>query len=378
MAMSSDKKLTISVIVLLALGGALYLQKRAQKREEATYTLQSKIELPKFGVSEEQSKQVDQISIQQPAGDAGPGAKVVLKKDGEEWKLEEPVKAKANKSNVDSILDNLKTLELIETISDSADSYTQHGVNDTAGIHAVFNKGSDVLADVYFGHGGSRGQMMRIAGKTGVFTVKGYSSYLYTRDAKQWRDMLLMKFDDTKVKSVDITNEHGVFAFAKAADKDKKDAKDGDKKATWAGKFHKGKAGALAPIARLESSKVDDMLRAYKDLNALDFSQNKGPVDTGLDAPSATLTITLDDGARKVLKLGKTADASNRWVATEGSAEAFTISSYAADWVTSNVDKYQKPEEKKGDKKDSSPPPTSPRGMMGGPGGPGGPPPGMQ
>jgi hypothetical protein len=376
MAMSSDKKLTISVIVLLGLGGALYLQKRAQKREEATYTLQSKVALPKFGVSEEQSKQVDQISIQQPAGDSGLGAKVVLKKDGEEWKLEEPVKAKANKSNVDSILENLKTLELTEVISDSADSYTQHGVNDTGAIHAVFNKGSEVLADLYFGHGGSRGQMLRVGGKTGVFTVKGYSSYLYTRDAKQWRDMLLMKFEDTKVKTVDITNEHGAFAFAKAPDK--KDAKDGDKKATWAGKFHKGKTGALAAIARFESSKVDDMLRAYKDLNALDFSQNKGPVDTGLDAPVATVTITLDDGARKVLKLGKTAEASNRWVATEGSAEAFTISSYAADWVTSDVDKYQKPEEKKGDKKDSSPPPMNPRGMMGGPGGPGGPPPGMQ
>jgi len=351
MAMSTDKRLAIAVVILAALGGALYLQKRAQKHEEASYTLQSgSSQLPNFGVSEAEAKAIDQITIQQPATDAGVGAKVVLKKTGEEWRLVEPVNAKANASNVDGLLDNLKQLALTEVVSDSADAYAQYGVSDTTGLHAVFNKGSDVVADLYFGHGGSRGQMMRIAGKTGVFGVKSYSSYIYTRDAKQWRDMQLLKFDEKQVKSVEITNEHGTFAFAKLADKEKKEGEGADKKTSWDGKFRKGKGGALAAIARFESSKVDDMLRAYKELNAVDFAQAKSPVDTGLDAPTATLVVTLEDGARKVLKLGK-ADSSNRWVTTEGNPESFTISSYAADWATGDVDKYQKPEDKKDDKK---------------------------
>jgi hypothetical protein len=61
--------------------------------------------------------------------------------------------------------------------------------------------------------------------------------------------------------------------------------------------------------------------------------------------------VTLEDGARKVIKLGKPGESSSRWATTEGNPEAFTISSYAADWVTGDVDKYQKPEEKKDDKK---------------------------
>ena len=374
MAMSTEKKLGIAVVILLGLGGLLYLQKRSEKREEATYTFQSsKSQLPKFGVAEEQAKQVDEISIEQPAGDAGKGNKVVLKKEDNEWKLLEPVKAKANTSNVDSILDNLKQLSLNEVISDTSDAYSQYGVDDKSAVHAVFSKGSEALADLYFGHGGSRGQMVRIAGKTGVFGVKGYSSYLYTREAKQWRDMSLLKFDDAKVKSVEITNEHGAFEFAKLADKDKKaDAGASDKKANWSAKFKKGKGGALSPIARLDASKIDDMVRAYKDLNALDFAQ--GPVDTGLASPTATVTFVLDDGAHKILKLGKTAETSNRWAAAGDSTEAFSISSYAADWVTADVEKYQKPDEKK-DKKDksaSSPPPDM--GSMGGPPGMHGPP----
>ena len=353
MAISTEKKLGIAVVILLGLGGALYLQNRSEKREEATYTLQStKNQLPKFGVTEPQSKEIDQIAIEQPAGDAGKGAKVVLKKENNEWKLVEPIVAKANTSNVDSLLDNLKSLTLNEVVSDSTDAYAQYGVTDTSAVHAVFSKGSDTVADLYFGQGGSRGQMVRLAGKTGVFGLKGYSSYLYTREAKQWRDMSLLKFEDTKVKSVEVSNEHGAFIFARLTDKEKKASdSDKDKKGDWSAKFRKGKAGALAPIARLDSSKIDDMVRAYKDLNALDFAQNKGPVDTGLDTPSATVTFILDDGAHKVLKLGKTAEGSNRWVAAGDSTEAFTISSYASDWVTSDVDKYQKPEDKKDDKK---------------------------
>ena len=354
--MSTEKKLGIAVVILLGLGGLLFVQKRAEKREEATYTLQtSKSQLPNFGITDDQAKQVDQITIQQPAGDAGAGAKVVLKKVNNEWKLAEPVSAKANSSNVDSTLDNLKSLTLNEVISDSADAYAQYGVDEKSAVHAVFSKGTDTVADLYFGHGGSRGQMVRIGGKTGVYGVKGYSSYLYTREAKQWRDMSLLKFDDTKVKSVEFANEHGVFEFTKVADK--------DKKANWNGKFHKGKAGALAPIARLDPSKVEDLIRAYKDLTAVDFA--KGPVDTGLENPTATVTFILEDGAHKVLKLGKTAEASNRWAAADSSSEAFSISSYAADWVTADVAKYQKPVEKKGDK-DKGAPGSGPSPDMGG------------
>jgi hypothetical protein len=350
MAMSTEKKLGIALVILVGLGGLLYLQKRSEKREEATYTFQStKNQLPKFGVTEEQSKQVDQISIEQPAGDAGKGAKVVLKKDNNEWKLLEPVKAKANASNVDALLSSLKDLALNEVINDTSDAYAQYGVDDKSALHTVFNKGSEVVADLYFGHGGSRGQMVRLAGKTGVFGVKGYSSYVYTREAKQWRDMVLLKFDDAKVKSIEIQNEHGAFEFSKTGDKDKKvDAGASDNKASWSAKFKKGKAGALAPIARLDTGKIDDLVRAYKELTALDFAQ--GPVDTGLASPIATVTFVLDDGAHKILKFGKTSE-SNRWVSAPDSSEAFTISSYAAEWVTSDVDKYQKPEEKKDDKK---------------------------
>jgi hypothetical protein len=373
MAMTSDMKLYIAAGALVVLGGGLYLQKRAQKQEEATYSYTAiSANLPKLEVTDDQKKAVDSITIEQPAGDAGKPTKVVLVKQGEDWALTEPLKAKANKSNVETLLDNLKEIKVSERISSGKDSYAQYDVSDEKAVHVLVKQGETVIAELYFGQGGSRGQMMRLAGKDGVYSAKGYSSYLYSRDLKSWRDLSLTKFEDTKVKSVSIENENGAFDFEKAAGKggDKKEGEAADaSKMEWTGKWKKAKGGGLAAIERFDSSKVNDLVRAFKALTALDFAQGKTATELGLDKPTATVTFVLDDGARKTVHFGNTGSSSDRWAQMEGSPDFYAIPQYTADWVTAKLDKYQKPDEKnKKDKKsgDSAPPPSMPgMGMQG-------------
>jgi hypothetical protein len=373
MAMTSDKKLYIAAGVLAVLALGLFMQKRVQKREEATYSYTAiNANLPKLELTDEQKKAISSVTIEQPVGDAGKPAKILLAKQGEDWELTEPIKAKANKSNVDSLLDNLKEIKVSEQISSGKDSYAQYDVSDEKAVHVSVKQGETVLFDLYFGQGGSRGQMMRIAGKDGVFAAKGYSSYLYGRSLKDWRDLTLTKFEDTKVKSVSIENENGVFEFTTIAKKDgeKKDEPADANKTEWNGKWKKTKAGALSTIERFDSSKVNDLVRTYKSLTALDFAQNKTAAELGLDKPTATVTFVLDDGAHKIVRVGNTGSSSDRWAQVEGISDFYTIAQYSADWVTSKVDKYQKPDEKK-DKKDkksggSAPPPgMPPMGMQG-------------
>ncbi|HMA97537.1 MAG TPA: DUF4340 domain-containing protein [Polyangiaceae bacterium] len=354
MAITSDQKLYIAAGVLVLLGAGLYVQKRAQKQEEATYSYTAiNAALPKLDITDEQSKAIDTITIEQPAGDAGKPTKVVLKKEGDDWQLVEPIKAKGNKENVNSLLENIKDIKVNEPISPSKDAYAQYEVSDDKAVHVVAKQGDKVLADLYFGQGGSRGQMLRIAGKEGVYSAKGYSSYLYARDLKGWRDLSVTKFEDAKVKTIAIENEHGAFEFTKlgsgAGEKKDDDSAEGSK-TEWSGKFRKGKAGALATIDRFDSSKVNDLVRSYKSLNALDFAQGKTAADVGLDKPKATVSIVLDDGARRVIRFGNTGSSSDRWIQVEGSSDLLTIPQYSADWITSDVDKFQKPADKK-DKK---------------------------
>lgn len=344
MAISTDKKLYIAIGVLVLAGGAVYLQSQKQSKEaEAHSQVDQAKNLPKLELKDEQLKKVDRVTLTQPAGDAGLPTEVVLVKKGEEWELEKPVAAKANQANVKSLLDNLKTLKVTDVINPDASAYAKYKVSDDTALHAVFKAGSDTVADYYFGEGGSRGQMTRFAGKDGVFAVDGYSSFLYSRDLKDWRDREIFKFEEKDATAVEIENENGVFSFEKSGD-------------TWAAKFKKPKGAAATKLDRFDSAKVEDLLRAYKALSANDFARDKKPEDIGLATPKAKLTITMKDGGKKILYVGDKAEGSDRYAKAEGSDAIITVSSFAADWATAEPSKFQKPDDKKDKDKDKDKP----------------------
>lgn len=357
MAMTTETKLYVALGVLGVLGGGLYLQNKKEAESAAKYTLSGQAAaLPKIDIKDEDIKAIDKIVLNKAGEDGGAPVDIELTKNGEDWKLTKPVEAKANQANVKSLLDNLKTLKVSEQIDSGKANYAKYGVSDDKGLHAVFSKGNGVVLDARFGENGGRGQMTRIVGKDGVFAVKGYSSYLYARDVKGWRDLSLFKFEEGDVTAASIENEHGTFSFTK----------DGE---AWKGKFGKGKATPEA-IKEFDDAKVKDLVRAYKALNADGFAdKSKTPADTGLDKPSAHLVMTLKDGAKREVQVGKTAEGSSRWVKVSGSDEIWSISSWAADWATAEEKKFQK--EKKDDKKDKKPgdaaamgaPPGMPPGM---------------
>ncbi|HVR20313.1 MAG TPA: DUF4340 domain-containing protein [Polyangiaceae bacterium] len=325
-----DTKLYVAVGLLAALGVGIYAAKKNQKVEAERYTLSGQeAQLPKITITDDDIKGIDSIVLTKAGEDGGAGTDVELTKKGEDWRVSRPLDATANQPNVKSVLDNLKTLKVVEMIDSGKASYEKFKVGDTQGLHAVFKKGDKVVLDARFGENGGRGQMTRVAGKDGVYAVKGYSSYLYERDLKGWRDTAVFKFEDTAATAVTIDNEHGHFDFKK----------DGDK---WKGKL-KDK-----DIERYDDTKVGDLLRAYKALNADGFAdKSKTASDLGLDKPSATLVITLNDGAKREIKVGATAEGSSRWVQATGVSEFISISSWAAEWALADAKKFQKPEEAK-------------------------------
>jgi hypothetical protein len=354
MAMNTETKLYVALGVLGVLGGSLYLQNKKDAENSASHTLSGQAAaLPKIEIKDDDIKAIDKIVLNKAGEDGGAPVDIELAKTGEDWKLTKPIEAKANQANVKSLLDNLKTLKVSEQIDASTSAYAKYGVSDDKGLHAVFSKGNGVVLDARFGENGGRGQMTRISGKDGVFAVKGYSSYLYARDVKGWRDLTLFKFEEGDVNAATIHNEHGTFSFTKEGE-------------SWKGKFEKPKGTAEA-IKDFDDSKVKDFVRAYKGLNADGFAEKgKTTADVGLDKPLATVQFTLKDGAKRDVSVGATAEGSSRWVKASGSDDIWSISSWAADWAMAEEKKFQK--EKKDDKKDSKaeaggPPGGMPHGM---------------
>ena len=332
--MDQQKKLLIAVAALAVLGGLLFVQRRGEHKELAQHSLEGQsASLPKIELTEEATKTIDRVVLlKPPAAEGGQAEEVVLAKTGEDaWSLKKPSEAKANASNVKSLLENLTKLSLAEQISSSKDEYDRWGVSDQKGLHATFFKGEEAVFDVYFGENGSRGQMTRLAKQDGVYAVKGFSKWLYERDAKGWRDKSMLKFDDKEVVKVEIQNEKGVFVFDKAGE-------------GWTSKYGKQLASAK-PIEKFQASKVDDLLRAYKALSAMDFGDGKQPAEVGLDKPTASVKIELKGGTGvHVLNVGNVAEGTNRWATTHGSDQIYSISSWSADWATAEPSKFQQAE----------------------------------
>src|SRR6478736_5172932 len=217
MAKGSDTKLYVAVGVLALLGGAFYMQKEDQKKETLAHTVAgADKDLPKIEFSEEAKGKVTKLVIEKPAKDGEkpePAVRHVLVKEGETWRLAEPVAALANQNNVDSALSNLTKLEVKERVSSGSSDYATYDLTDDKAV-----------VELWTGKSGGRGQMVRIAGQDGVFNVEGFSSYSYARDTKGWRDLKIVEVDTDAVTAVTIQGEKGEFTFAKSATAPKKAA----------------------------------------------------------------------------------------------------------------------------------------------------------
>ncbi|WP_437535375.1 DUF4340 domain-containing protein [Sorangium sp. So ce726] len=339
--MKTEHRIYIALAVLALLGLGVYFTQKKQKDELAAHSATAATaDLPTVGVSKEDVEKVTKIAIKN-----ADKSDVTLEKKGDTWEVTKPVNAKANAANVRTLLDNLKELKLKEVIDRTNGTYPQYELTDEKAVHVVAYKGEEKALDLYFGKSGSRGQMARVDGKDGVFVAGGYSSYLYTREPKNWRETSILKFEDENAIQVSVENKNGLFSFSKNGDK-------------WAGTFAQrdkgGKLGAAsAKWEKFDEAKVKDLLRAYKNLNAEDFGDEKS--DTGIDAAASNggiITIKLKDNAGDfAVKVGKTAKGSSRYATKEGGdGTVYVLSSWSADWAVAEPKKFEKAE-KKDDKK---------------------------
>src|SRR6476620_9641167 len=168
--MERSTQLWVGVVVLAALGGAVYKVSK-DDATKGTSTTTTSADLPEIKATDD----IDKISIVN--ADKG---EVVLEKKGDKWELTKPVTAPANQANVKQLLDNMKELKAKEVITSapSDDQKKEFQFDKDKAVHVIAWKGSDKKVDASFGKSGARGQMMMVDGKPGIYTANGYSSYL--------------------------------------------------------------------------------------------------------------------------------------------------------------------------------------------------------
>ncbi len=321
MAITTNQKIYAAGGALAVLLGGLWLTQRSAKEDAVAHSINATTAaLPSVKVTAEDADKITKLEIKNASK-----TDVVLEKDGDSWKVTKPVNFAANQQNVKSLLDNLKELKFKDVIDTGKTLYATYELDDDKAVHVEAWKGADKAVDLFFGKSGTRGQMTRVTDKDGVWVTSGYSSYLYTRDVKDWRDRDILKFEDANVVSVALENKNGKFSFSKNGE-------------DWSGTF-KGKT-----IAAFDPEKVKDLIRAYKALTADDFADDKSPSDTGLDKPEATVAFTLKDNAgTPKIAVGKVSSGTSHYAQKEGSPTVFVLSSWTSEWATAEQSKFQKP-----------------------------------
>jgi hypothetical protein len=324
--MSRDKLIILGVVVLGLLGFLVYQQNEKDKTIGQPTT--SAKDFPSISAPDD----VDKISIVN-----GEKGEVVLEKvadpsaaanadggAGGVWRITKPVTAPANQQTMKDLVANLKDLKVDSQINLKLDDDVRKDkqLDAAHGVHVIAWKGADKKVDETFGKSGQAGELVVVTSQPDkVWAAKGYSSFLYTKEAKDYRDKEILKFDDGNAAQVTIINPHGTLSFTK-----------GDK---WVGTLDKN------PIPSFSEDKVKDMLRAYKALNADDFGDGKSAADTGLDKPDATVSIVLKDGAGKYdLLVGKLATGSNHYAKRSDSDTVFQIAGGPSDWALADAAKF--------------------------------------
>lgn len=321
MAFTTEKKIYVALGVLALMAGGLYMQQRNVAEEMAKHAPGALVaSLPEIKLSAEDAEALTRIEIRN--ADQG---EVVLEKQGDAWAMTKPISYPAHRQNVKSLIENLRELKLKDTIDPGESQYATYELDDEKAVHVTAFKGDEKVVDLYFGKSGSRGQMTRMGAQPGVYIAGGYSSYLYTREAKSFRDNEIFRFNDAKVVGVEVSNANGVFKFSKEGE-------------AWSGTL-KGQK-----FATLDGEKVKDFLRAYKTLNADEFADEKTDDDMGLEKPVATVKITLDeDGGTRTLFVGtESEEPKGRYAKKPDGATAFVIGSWVADWATADKAKFEK------------------------------------
>jgi uncharacterized protein DUF4340 len=324
--MSRDKLIIFGAALLAVLVFLVF--KQAKRDESLGAPLAIAKDFPTISVSED----IDKLSISN--GDKGevmldrvPDPKGTTSDGGAEtiWVLSKPVKAPANQQAVKDLTANLKDLKVDSLVNLKLDDEVRKEkmLDGAHAVHVSAWKGGDKKLDVLFGKSGNAGELVVVADKPDrVWAAKGYSSYLYTKEAKDFRFKEIFKFDDATASQVEITNTHGTLSFTK-----------GD---NWVGTLDK------KPLARFDPEKVKDMLRTYKALNAEDFGDGKSLAETGLDRPDATVSIQLKDNAGKYdLLVGKVSTGTNRWAKRADDDTIYQITNYVSEWAVSDRSKYE-------------------------------------
>jgi hypothetical protein len=217
------------------------------------------------------------------------GDSVVLRKQGEAWRVATEGDQPADTAAVRGILEKVRGFDRRYLRSRNPDEQKTFEVDDASATAVRFADAQGrVLADFRLGKNGPdyRSQYLRPAGSNDVYLIPEYLRSVFDLQRPTWRERAILAFDSKKVTRLAFYPEGAApVALAKAAD----------------GAFHVAGPDSF-PVRQ---SLIDSALRNLSTLRCDGYPDSLPSLaDAGLMPPKRRVEIELEDGPRHVLALG--------------------------------------------------------------------------
>ncbi len=239
---------------------------------------------------------VDEVEIAEPGKPT-----VQLKKEGEAWKLVQPVADSADAKAVDGALAALAELRLKDVIAESPESYDKVGVKDDEVVKVTAKKGGAVVAAILLG----KTTNVRLPDGPKVYSTSGLRRASLVREAKLWRDREILRLDREQLDTLDIAYDGGARLTVKREPPPEPPPSPDGKPQPRGQDRWKVVAGQEAVGGALDEQVPAGIMSILVRLDANDVADGMSAADAGLAPPRATVTMNLKDGGKKVLLVGK-------------------------------------------------------------------------
>lgn len=188
--------LLAAVIVLAALGGALYWSNRRQKAEATKPVTDTTTKI--LSIPEDQIKEVTLKKT-------GVEATVLQKGNDGKWQLTAPKPLSADQDAAKSLVTTLSNLNADKVVEDKAADLSPYGLNAPT-LDVTVLKKDGKSQDVLVGEDTptSDGTYAKLAGDPHVYTIASYVKTSLDKTPNDLRDKRLLTFDQDKLTRVDL------------------------------------------------------------------------------------------------------------------------------------------------------------------------------
>ena len=304
----------VLLAVLLATGGyAYYISK---KPAEDASSKQEKV------FSNVQADKIDEIRVKSATGET-----TTIKKKSGVWQIVEPLKARADESEISGMTSALAQLNVSRVVDENPKDLKDYGLA-TPRIEVAFKTDSDkaLAHTLLVGEKSPTGGDLfaERQGQKRVFLIPAYQESSFNRSTFDLRDKTVLKFERDKVDGIEVSTGGKGLQLAKEG---------GDWKLTRPLQVRADFGSVEGLIGRLQTVQMKSIV-----------TNEPSPADLkkyGLDKPAATVNLNMGS-ARATLLVGGKADDTTVYARDASKPLVMTIEGALADELKKGADDYRR------------------------------------